>query len=122
MLRKTLPRVVWIAAMLAVLVTSVVPVPKVPELPGYTDKLVHLVCYLLLGLLAVLAQQRPRARLLAAITMIAFGIAIEILQGRLPWRSFEWADVVANTAGVAFGVALGLAASARRPAPVAADR
>ena len=96
-------RAAWIIAMLAVLAATLAPVPKVPDLPTHTDKLVHLACYLMLGALAVLAQRDPRNSLVAAFAMVVFGIGIEIVQGQLPWRSFEWADIGANLTGVVVG-------------------
>lgn len=96
-------RAAWIVAMLAVLAATLAPLPEVPDLPTNTDKLVHLACYLVLGTLAVLAQRSRRNGLVAAMAMVVFGIGIEIVQGQLPWRSFEWADIAANLAGVVVG-------------------
>jgi VanZ family protein len=101
--RRNFVRALWIAAMLLVLVTALMPVPILRELPSHTDKLVHLLCYFVLGLLAVLSQRGPGARIAAAAAMAAFGIVVELLQGLLPWRSFEWMDIVANVCGVALG-------------------
>jgi VanZ family protein len=101
--RRNLVRALWIGAMLAVLVATLAPVPQVPDLPANTDKLVHLACYLMLGTLAALAQHSIRSSAAAACAMLIFGVAIEIVQGQLPWRSFEWADIAANIAGVLLG-------------------
>jgi VanZ family protein len=113
--RRNFVRALWITAMLLVLVTALIPVPTLRELPSHTDKLVHLLCYFVLGLLAVLSQRGSGARLAAATAMAAFGIVVELLQGLLPWRSFEWMDIVANVAGVAIGSVTGLLAAWRKP-------
>lgn len=35
----------------------------------------------------------------AFVAAVAFGTAIELLQGQVPYRYFSWADIAANTAG-----------------------
>lgn len=94
--------------MLAVCIATLVPVPVVKQLPSYSDKIVHVGCYLLLGFLAAMSQPTHRTRFAAAAAMVGLGILIEIIQGQLPWRSFEWMDIVANTVGAAFGWLLSL--------------
>jgi VanZ family protein len=113
--RRNFVRALWIAAMLLVLVTALMPVPTLRELPSHTDKLVHLLCYFVLGLLAVLSQRGPGTRAAAAAAMAAFGIVVELLQGQLPWRSFEWMDIVANVIGVAIGGVIGSLVAWRKP-------
>ena len=44
----SLIKALWVTAVAAVGASALVPVPQTPELPGYTDKLVHLGCYLCL--------------------------------------------------------------------------
>jgi VanZ family protein len=116
MLRTRMIRTLWSVAILAVLATALMPVPEVPALPSNVDKLVHLLCYLVLGMLAVLAQRRVPQRAAAAVAMVALGMVIELAQGRLPWRSFEWADIVANTLGVSIGAVAALILLRRGPA------
>lgn len=113
--RLTVVRALWIGAIVLVLVTALIPVPRVDALPSYSDKLVHLLSYLVLGLLAVLSQQRLRTGLLAAAAMIVLGLIVELVQGRLPWRSFEWMDLVANIAGVGGGGLIAWLLTRRKP-------
>lgn len=108
-IRRTTVRTLWIIATLLVLVSALAPLPAAPDLPSYSDKLVHFACYLVLGWLATLAQRRRQAQLLATAGMVVLGVAIECLQGLLPWRSFEWLDMVANGAGVVTGYLLAVA-------------
>ncbi|WP_370306272.1 VanZ family protein [Sinimarinibacterium flocculans] len=110
-------KALWVIAVAAVGASALVPVPQTPELPGYTDKLVHLGCYLVLGLLAVLGQRHARGRLAASLAMVVFGVVIELVQNRLPWRSFEWADIVANTIGVVVGGSLAVIGTRLRAPP-----
>ncbi len=101
--RQNVLRTLWISATVLVLITALVPVPHIRELPSQTDKLVHLLCYFVLGLLATLSQRGTVPRFSAAAAMAVFGIVVELLQGLLPWRSFEWLDIAANFSGVALG-------------------
>ncbi len=114
-------RRLWLTAMLLVVAGSTLPsVPDPASLPG--DKWQHFLSYTVLATLAMLSfAQRGRA-LVAALAMVGLGACIELVQYLLPWREFEWLDMLANTAGVACGIILGSAASTlvsrRRPGPV----
>lgn len=78
----------------------------------YLDKWVHVVFFFMLVILFVLPAKRRRLRdalwLIAAAVM--YGIAIEFAQGYLvPGRSFEFADIVSDTAGAVAGGLTGYA-------------
>lgn len=92
----------WLAAV-AVVVLSLAPMPTVGDVPRHADKAAHFIAYAGLGLLAMLSQYTLRRRLLAAAAVIGLGLIVECVQGVLPWRSFEWLDIVANSAGVVAG-------------------
>jgi len=70
------------------------------------DKLVHLGVYA--TLMAWFAQlfRHDLTRLLCGLCFVALGIAMEYLQGLIPTRQFELADMVANTSGVLLAWAL----------------
>jgi hypothetical protein len=94
----------------AVLLASVVDPPTgagvdpVPRLLGLAlDKWVHAGTYAVLaGLLCYATGARAvRAVLLAVVVVATYGLAIELVQATLPARSFELADVAANTVGAA---------------------
>jgi VanZ family protein len=72
--------------------------PKVDIHSG--DKLGHLFGY---GVLMFWFAQLYARRLGYAAGFIALGIALEVLQGRLGYRSLEGLDMLANTAGVLLG-------------------
>jgi VanZ family protein len=46
---------------------------------------------------------RARTRLFIALSLALMGVALEIAQGYTTYRSFEYADMVANATGVLLG-------------------
>ncbi len=67
------------------------------------DKIGHLLAY---GTLMFWWAQHfvtTRKRFAVATALIALGIAIEFVQGWSGWRAFEYADMVADAAGVLLG-------------------
>ena len=66
----------------------------------WSDKLNHLLAYgFLMGWFGQLYSRRKN-RVLTAIGLIALGLLMEVVQGRLPYRWFDVADAVANAGGV----------------------
>jgi VanZ family protein len=82
--------------LLAVVVGSLIPVPRVESAPN--DKLIHFLLYFLL--MAWFGQLQTR-RLWLALGFISLGLLLELIQGQTRYRTFEWLDVLANSAGVA---------------------
>jgi len=69
---------------------------------SFIDKIYHLLTYT--GLMLWFTQLYPRRRLPGlAIGLILFGVIVEILQSFTSYRSAEWQDALANSAGVAIG-------------------
>lgn len=88
--------------LLGVAVASLVPGPDI----GVSDKLSHLVTYLLLaGWFSLLAANRVILGW-SAIGLIAYGMLIELLQGMTSYRYPEWGDVLANGLGILAGILL----------------
>jgi VanZ family protein len=92
---------------------SSIPGNAFPEVPGaQTDKLVHGVLYLVLGLLcgrglgATTSLGRPTLVALAAAVATAYGVTDELHQLLTPRRSCDWHDVVADAVGALAGAAL----------------
>ncbi|HYG28237.1 MAG TPA: VanZ family protein [Caulobacteraceae bacterium] len=86
---------------------SLIPQEDVPP-TGISDRVHHLVAY---GLLAVIGAWAygPSTRL--AIVLIAFGAAVEVLQGVMGFgRHADVLDGLMNTLGVILGLALALLA------------
>ena len=99
---------------LMVLVCVLAFVPQPPTLDVVDgDKLQHIVAFACLAGCAALSTG-PGWRSAAGITlaMLCFGIFIELVQSRIPSRSAEWQDVVADTVGILTGLLL--MAAARR--------
>ena len=98
------------ALVAAIVWLSVTPAP-VPTGFDEGDKLQHIAAYGALMFWFCVLYRPFRVRALYAAGFIAMGIALEFVQRWLGYRSFEVADMAANTAGVALG--LGIAASMR---------
>jgi VanZ family protein len=92
-----------VALVLAVIVGSVGP--ALPPLMGHSDKLVHLGAYLTLAVWFG-GVCRPARYPIVAACLLVLGGGIELVQGLLPYRSMELADMAANTTGVATGILL----------------
>jgi len=78
--------------------------PNPPDTSGVTfgDKIAHLTGYALLFLWFAQIYQRA-AQIKPVIALILLGIAVEIAQSFTDYRTFEYADMLANSAGVIIG-------------------
>ena len=75
--------------------------PKPPKIDiEFSDKISHFIAYA--SMMGWFAQVyfKHQTRLFYALGFICMGVAIEFLQGLGPTRLFEYADMLANTAGV----------------------
>jgi VanZ family protein len=91
-------KVAFVAALCVVSYLSLVPGTQLPK-PGINDKIQHGSAYAVLALIGLVAfPGRPRA--LAAF-LVAWGALMEIGQSFAPNRSPEFADLIANSTGVA---------------------
>lgn len=77
--------------------------PQPPGMPG-GDKLHHLLGFAVLTAVGVLGFE-PRRRTLLAVAgaLLLYGAFIEAVQSQLPWRTAEWADLLADGIGVLIG-------------------
>lgn len=101
-LRKPWLALGWLwVAVLAYL--SLMPNPPEPVRFLNADKLEHALAYCLLMLWFCQVYVRRTQRLFAAALLMAMGVAMEFLQGMTGYRSFEYADMVANSTGVLLG-------------------
>ncbi|MBR2200596.1 MAG: VanZ family protein [Bacteroidales bacterium] len=103
-LKKYKLSIIW--ALIMLLATTMKPGDEMPkiEIP-YMDKIVHFGIFGVLGFL--ITYEKRRADLLTLALCAAFGAAIEVIQSFLPWRSFEWADMLADTLGALAGLLVG---------------
>jgi VanZ family protein len=82
--------------------------PHFTELPN--DKVNHLLAFASLGFTGALSRQRGwRAAVAVVVALVAFGGFIEIVQTYIPGRAGEWGDLVADSVGIAIGLALAAA-------------
>ena len=89
---------IWLLVLI-IIVASLLPI-AVTETPGGADKLGHFISYLLLALFGAGIVPAERIPVVMA-RVFVFGLVLEAAQAVLTVsRSAEWADVIANTAGV----------------------
>ncbi|MBQ9214079.1 MAG: VanZ family protein [Bacteroidales bacterium] len=100
-LKKYKLSIIW--ALIMLLATTMKPSDEMPkfEIP-YFDKIVH---FGIFGVLGFLISYEKRSSYYNTLILCAlYGVAIEIIQSFLPWRSFEWADMLADTLGALAGI------------------
>ena len=83
-------------------------VMKSPPDPGFEhgDKLEHLIAYGSLMFWFCQLHAAGRVQLALAVGFIALGVGLEFVQGALGYRSYDEADMLANTVGVIAGWAV----------------
>lgn len=67
------------------------------------DKVLHFGTYFYLGSWFIQLYQKPGRLILLFFFM---GFSIELIQHQLPFRSFEFDDILANTIGILMGIAI----------------
>jgi hypothetical protein len=92
----------WIQVGLVILF-SLIPQPL--EMAGALgmDKLIHLIAYTFVMLWFGLCLTTDRSYRNLGIGLIFMGIVLELIQGRLDYRSMSYLDMTANILGVSFG-------------------
>ena len=99
----TVWRILYAAASLAIAWTSLLPPDDLPSGLGLSDKVLHLLGYGGLGVLAVLSGLRWPWAITA---VVGFGLVMEAAQGLLGYRSFEWAYLGADALGAVAGAVI----------------
>lgn len=92
------------SGVLGVVCLSMAPVPPEAVAAAGGDKLLHGLGY---GLLAAwFAQLHPdsRGRMRVFGGLVLLGAGVELLQGLVPWRDMELADLAADAIGAALGL------------------
>lgn len=95
-----LPALLWCAWLVY---ASLAPVPEGLNLPS--DKLLHVIAYAVLVFLFGCVL-KPTAYIPLLLCAASLGMLLEYLQGLTPYRSFEWADGLANMLGAVLGLLL----------------
>jgi VanZ family protein len=86
--------------LLTVLVLSLLPIDQPNFSPN--DKVNHLLAYAVLLVSGYLAHRHLGW---VGLFVVLFGVLVEVLQGLTAYRMFSFADMVADSAGVALGCA-----------------
>lgn len=96
----------WAAGIAAVVMSSLVPLSDLPDLPAGSDKAEHFLAYALLAAGAVQLFARRLSLLSACVALVLLGIALEFAQGDMGLgRALDPRDALANTVGVLAGLA-----------------
>lgn len=90
----------WVVATFYV---SLMQHPPEPVTFWSADKLEHALAYCLLMLWFSQVYRQRISRVLLALLLVAMGIAIEYLQRETGYRTFDYADMLANATGVIVG-------------------
>lgn len=82
---------------------SLAPGLDSPVIVSGRDKVAHLFAYAVLMFWFMQIVSGTSSRLAAATGLVSLGIALEVVQAILPYRTFELLDIAANTLGVGLG-------------------
>ncbi len=94
--------------MAVILGLTLAPMGRVTALSFLSDKAAHLLAFTVLMLWFCGVFRLPYTPLVA-LGLVGFGVLIEFLQSRLPYRSAELADALYDVAGITLGWGLALA-------------
>ena len=92
----------WCATWLVLAWLMLHPAP--PQVAGVSDKLAHFLSFALISFATITFCRTARQFLLAGGFCAFAGVGLEVAQGFTAARLFEWADMVANLAGMATGI------------------
>ena len=115
-----LPRPVRLAAFVlsvaVILYLSLAPNEDVPGSELVWDKAAHSIAYTILAIVGLLFSTHRRWMVVLAVWSI--GIGVEFAQAAMPYgRQGDWRDALANTIGIAAGLALWALARRFKPKP-----
>ncbi len=90
---------------LFVILVSILPI-KEPHIKEFTfDKIIHFFIYFIMTYFCILSFSSSRY-LMSFLYALFLGIFIEIVQYFLPYRSFDFKDIIANSLGSIVGIFL----------------
>jgi VanZ family protein len=85
--------------MTAIMLLALIPPPELPQAPG-SDKFQHAIAFCFLTLFLHLSHP-GLSRLKGAAVMLGYGCLMEFLQSLTAYRSPEFADLLADSVGIA---------------------
>ncbi len=103
----------WVTMIVVVVIVCVLPMQTLSPSIDHVDKIEHVAGYATLAGYAVMLFGTRRAQASAACGLLVLGLALEGVQGWLPWRSAELLDVAANAFGVLLGSLLAMTPASR---------
>ena len=103
MFRK-IARLSFAIGIIAVTSLSLSPQDVLPEIHLW-DKLLHFMTYAALAICGAVGFQERRPRRMVGVGLIALGCGLEVAQAAVPDRDPSVGDAVANSAGIALGLA-----------------
>lgn len=92
--------------LVGLVVIMAMPTPAVDINLKRPDLYIHVLVFALLGGWTAQIYRRAAPLLWRGLGLIAFGMSTEVMQALIPWRSADWDDVLANSLGVALGLAI----------------
>ena len=101
--QRLLIAMVWMVQIGIAAYYSLLPSAQLGDMPG-SDKLWHLTGYLILALPISFLWDEWGAIFVAGVSLALFGVGLEFAQKYVPGRSLEISDMLANSAGVVFGI------------------
>jgi VanZ family protein len=100
MLRNVLTYRLTLAAAMIVIVYLATMSRHIPVIEDVSDKAGHILAFYTLGLLADFSWPRSGFRAPKLLSLLGYGLAIEIIQYFLPHRSFSLLDLGADAVGL----------------------
>ncbi len=95
-----------VISLLITLYGSLKPATGGIDLP-YIDKIAHFIMHGSIAFFGISFMKNKPWVILFISVAILFGVSLELLQRSIPGRSFEYADIVANSLGTLLGSYLG---------------
>ncbi|MEJ2424376.1 MAG: VanZ family protein [Candidatus Thiodiazotropha sp.] len=98
-IKRLLFRVLLLCALSAIGFLAFTPL-QIPGVSSLNDKVSHLAAFLCLGLLTDFAWSEHRWRAEKYLSLLGYGLFIEVVQAFLPFRQFSLWDLVADSLGL----------------------
>ena len=98
--------ILWATLILIGAVIPTIPLENryYPMYP-HADKVVHFLLYTIFGLLAYYGySQNNRTNLKTGTLIVLYAMIVEFLHLFIPYRAFEWQDILANILGTGAGI------------------
>jgi len=92
-------RISLAAALSGILILATTP-HSYPVVSDMNDKFNHVLAFFILALLADFSFPEKKSTLAMVLPLLAYGMAIEIIQYFLPYRMFSLFDVTADAVGI----------------------